>query len=530
MRSTILARRPRRLATGVAVLFAALAGIAATAIGARCSAADIPAQAPPDASDRVLLFVDDHHVLYRPGTHRVLHPAQRSPANPLLLDTNPWEGTIAYCSVHRDPETGKHQMWYQAYDSSAGSRLCYAVSDDGIHWTRPSLGLVEHAGSKDNNIVLADPKYGASVVYDPDDPDPQRRYKAAYFRNGLAVAFSPDGVHWQAAPELAIPKYSGGRVGQPPFADEAPPHYIPLTVSDVIDASYDPARQCWMLYTKTWLDGPDGQTFWRRALVRTDSRDFVHWSRPTLVSWPDELDEQRTLRQGDPAAGDTAGGGGRGVHIHGGPTFYYGGVYFTLLQVVDSAHTGLMPIELAVSRDGFRLQRPFREDWFIPVDGRDSFDSGAIWSSATPIVTNDEIRFYYGGYAGNWKRGLIQKPTGIGLATIPLDRFAGLRPLVERGQATLKPIDLTGVESIEVNAACDDGSVRLEVLDEQGFRLHGFTKDDARPMQGDSLRHAAEWSEKRLTDLPDGKYTLRLHLEGDATVYSVRIHESAGDR
>ena len=30
---------------------------------------------------------------------------------------------------------------------------CYAESHDGITWTRPSLGLFEFKGSKDNNIV-----------------------------------------------------------------------------------------------------------------------------------------------------------------------------------------------------------------------------------------------------------------------------------------------------------------------------------------------------------------------------------------
>ena len=53
-------------------------------------------------SDRLLLFVDDHDVLYRPWTRRELQSVNRSPLNPMIVDTQPWEGTIAYCSVHRD--------------------------------------------------------------------------------------------------------------------------------------------------------------------------------------------------------------------------------------------------------------------------------------------------------------------------------------------------------------------------------------------------------------------------------------------
>src|SRR5690606_34980064 len=32
--------------------------------------------------------------------------------------------------------------------------LCYAESDDGKTWTKPNLGLVEHEGSTENNIVM----------------------------------------------------------------------------------------------------------------------------------------------------------------------------------------------------------------------------------------------------------------------------------------------------------------------------------------------------------------------------------------
>jgi len=480
-------------------------------------------------SDRLLLFVDDHDVLYRPGTRRELQSVNRSPLNPMIADTQPWEGTIAYCSVHRDASTGKYQLWYQAYSRARGARLCYATSDDGLHWDRPKLGLIEYDGSTDNNIVLEDPLYGASVVYDDDAVEKERRYKTAYFRGGMAVAFSPDGIHWTVHPKLAFAKYAGGKTGQPPYAEQAPPHYMPLTISDVIDVSFDPMRNCWMAYTKTWLDGPGGEMFWRRAVVRTDSKDFIHWSRPTLVSWPDELDDISSLKRGVAAEGDTAGGGSRGIHIHGGPTFYYGGIYFSLLQIIDSAHTGLMPTELAISRDGYQLSRPFRDTWFIPADGLDAFDSGAIWTNATPIVTKDEIRFYYGAYSGNWKRGLIKKPTGIGLATIPRDRFAGLRAIRNQGQVTLKPLNLENFASISVNACCTNGSVRIEVLDRNGFRIRGFTKEDARAIHGDSLRHVVEWKGKSLSDLPVGRYTLRLHLDGDATLYSLNLYASSGD-
>ena len=65
--------------------------------------------------------------------------------------------------------------------------MCYAESKDGVNWTKPELGLVEFNGNKKNNICLIEgPVHSMtrvddflSVLYEPDDPDPSRRYKVA---------------------------------------------------------------------------------------------------------------------------------------------------------------------------------------------------------------------------------------------------------------------------------------------------------------------------------------------------------------
>lgn len=80
--------------------------------------------------------MDDHDILYRSGTKRVLHPPTKHPQNPLITEDKPWELAIGWTSVHRDAKTGKYQLWYQAY---AGKRaqlkthectVAYAESDD----------------------------------------------------------------------------------------------------------------------------------------------------------------------------------------------------------------------------------------------------------------------------------------------------------------------------------------------------------------------------------------------------------------
>src|SRR3712207_7139442 len=49
------------------------------------------------------LFVDDHDVLYRAGTKRVLRPLKRHSDRALIDLANPWEVGIGYTSVYRDP-------------------------------------------------------------------------------------------------------------------------------------------------------------------------------------------------------------------------------------------------------------------------------------------------------------------------------------------------------------------------------------------------------------------------------------------
>jgi len=68
------------------------------------------------ATQRTLLLVDDHDILYRAGMQRVLQPLTRHGQNPLLGGrAKPWEIAIGWCSVYCNPATGLYQLWYQAF-------------------------------------------------------------------------------------------------------------------------------------------------------------------------------------------------------------------------------------------------------------------------------------------------------------------------------------------------------------------------------------------------------------------------------
>ena len=81
-----------------------------------------------------------------------------------------------------------------------GDLLCYAESDDGLHWTKLYLGVFAFDDSPNNNIVWD--LHGASVFIDNQAQEPEKRYKAIGFcrryRNIFLIT-SPDGIHWSDA-------------------------------------------------------------------------------------------------------------------------------------------------------------------------------------------------------------------------------------------------------------------------------------------------------------------------------------------
>jgi hypothetical protein len=125
-------------------------------------------------------------------------------------------------------------------------------------------------------------------------------------------------------------------------------------------------------------------------------------------------------------------------------------------------------------------------------------------------------------------------PSGIGFATISLDRFAGIRPvpvsdqptlskpLKGIGQVTVKPLDFNGVTRISLNAEASGGSIRVELLNTRGRKMRRFSADQCVPIQGNSLAHAVNWKDVSLGDLPPDRYIIRIHLD-NATVFALSL-------
>ena len=210
-----------------------------------------------EIGNRKQLFLDRHVVESLTHAKRVLNPAAKHPANPLVKPDRPWEGHyLGLGRVLYDEDRKIFRMWYGSTDRFAakkgGDRLrpyrwdwsvedgravrrkveeiygyseyagrndwirLYAESEDGIHWRKPNLGLVEFQGSRDNNMLP--PGEYVPGHYDPHEPDPDKRYKKVvrressiapkndpglYAWDGVQVDFfhSPDGINWTPYPD-----------------------------------------------------------------------------------------------------------------------------------------------------------------------------------------------------------------------------------------------------------------------------------------------------------------------------------------
>src|SRR5262249_1055741 len=119
-------------------------------------------------------------------------------------------------------------------------------------WTKPELGFVEFNGNTKNNFVdFSRQDIGAILVmHEPDDPNPERRFKMVYevSPSDVHAAFSPDGLRWKESPKNPIIKNNNVEPGG-------------ITKFNGV----------------YYLTGQGGSVGTKRALVTYQSFDFDEW-------------------------------------------------------------------------------------------------------------------------------------------------------------------------------------------------------------------------------------------------------------
>ncbi|MCX6997351.1 MAG: glycoside hydrolase family 32 protein [Kiritimatiellaeota bacterium] len=356
---------------------------------------------------------------------------KKHPANPLFGEDKPWEKRFdnLYANVIHDGAADLYKCWYSPFivdHSSKGMSLeqrnktqyrpprnremgvCYAVSRDGLKWEKAALDLVDFEGSKQNNLVLRGP-HGAGVFRDPDDPDPQQRYKM--FHAGDSMRFSADGLRWSA----------------------------PLPCPDIHSNGDTHNNMLWAPELKRYVGLVRLREGGQRIVGRTESADLERWTKAVEVL--------RCNAEGQ---------------AYSMPVFRYADIYLGLVAVFrtreDRVHT-----ELAWSPDTITWHRIEAGTPLIansPKEG--DYDWGCVYAAESPILLDDEIRIYYGGSNGKhtgWRDGFLC------LATLRTDGWAGYEPENADQPATIltKPVTPHGPTLRLTADVAPGGSIRVAI-------------------------------------------------------------------
>jgi len=488
----------------------AAAGAAAWKLGRAFSqtaaagdSAELPFEAalagPPKGPWR-RLFLDAWAVEESAHLTRTFNAAETYSGNPVLKGDKPWEtipaaitGPYVYGTVAWKGD--KLCIWYQIL--VAGNHVGYAESRDGIHWTKPELGIVAYNGSTANNLSVSafQPElaggecHNPSVLCCPQAADPRKRY-ALYGFDGKAgharVAFSPDGLHWKYVPETEKKAL--------------------FTSSDVVNFFYDPYQR---RYTVTWKT----RSRRGRAVGVAWSEDGLEWTKPYdgPLFVADDLDPDAT-------------------QIYGMPVFPYQGLYLGLpwmyyaryfksgeysVKKLHEAQEGsprTMEVQLTWSWDLINWTREPGRQQFIRRGAKGQWDAGMIVTARAPVLVGDKLYFYYGGCDGLHDDKRVN--AAIGLATLRLDGFCSMRAgdtegwLVSRREPFRRPV-------VTVNARTSaDGYVVAEILDRRNRVMPGFSKEACVAFRGDSVGHELKWKSAEFPAAQKASdYKLRFRLK-----------------
>ena len=408
------------------------------------------------------LFIDDALIAVKENIRRTLHQPAKSADNPIMRPQLPCEGdlVILYGTVLFDDDEGVFRMWHQTRASGAGKLACYATSQDGLHWERPLLGVTEVLGSRENNVIFSKqthPYYDEmhSVVKDPDDPDPQRRYKMTFcgfsgergtpdWRRDYYTATSPDGIRWTAREDYAI--------------------RFPENAADISHFIKDPISGKYIIWCRTRYKCPGVEARWPeytygRAVARAESSDFINWTQPKTIFHADEQDPI-------------------GSEIYTMGAFPYEGMYVGMVQMYHAMrHECTLDIQLASSRDGWHWDRVADRSTWLPCGGVGEWDRFNQSVAGRPVVMGDELWFYYAGrtnrhtpYAREGGRDSGEPLGAIGLATLRRDGFCSMNASFDGGRLTTVPLQMSDGD-LHLNVKSDFGQVQVELLAENLERI-----------------------------------------------------------
>ncbi len=434
------------------------------------------------------LFIDDYLVASSEHIGRVVNVPQRGPGIPNPIVTGKEDGCFQpYMTVLRDDASGRFRLWYghrtEASESSA-SHVAYMESDDGIHWIRPPR-------------VLKDPgpiQFGVSVLDEgPAFPNAAQRYKFGWwYGGGLRIAASPDGFEWTPMSQDVVLRQN----------------------HDITGIYFDPLRKRYVATASVYRTG-DNWSDKRRVTMQSCSSDLLHWPAPHYVILPED----------GPDPGQTQFYAMDGYLARGDLLIGMVKVLRDDLKADDPPDPpdayGMGYTALAWSRDGETWVRD-RAHFFDPDPRKGAWDHAHAWIDEQ-VVVGDDLYLYYGGYARGHKVNRFEERQ-IGLVTIKRDRYVARQGKGSLGTLTT-PLIVFDASAMTLNADARGGEIRVELLDETGEPIPGFTAAECRPILDEGMYLPVEWKVP-LEELKRGPVRIRFSLS-DAALFAFDLRPLA---
>ncbi len=484
---------------------------------------------------RTLFAFDQVSIPFSQNLKIEMRQPKKMPGNPVMTRGAPgtpdsWAVQF-YGSILR--EQGKFRMWYvakgddsleKARPSSASWHVAYAESTDGVHWTKPDLGLVEFRGSRKNNLVFMDPAslgvLNVKVISDPEEPDPARRYKMAahvFFMNqnvklgSLATFVSADGLRWT-------------------MVTKAEPVEGNLVKADLLlpPVHFEPAGGLYRWEGMYYISGQNAYSGSRpyhgRVARGYFSPDFVRWAPANAINFVRPA--QHTLL-----------GPGRsrdGEQTHEGIAVWNRGN--VLLGISGRWHGAMewkgvtIDLGFVLSNDGVSFREPAHEWTFLPRGEDGAWDQGGLLQGQGFENIGDQTYIYYGAWDPRiWEEAPARG--GVGIATLPRDRFGDLR-VDERNKGS-GPYEMPVLASEFITAAIPakaglsqqlflnadglgaEAGLKIELLGAEGQPLPEFSGKNAAMVRQSGFQTPILWKgQAALIGLPE-RFRIKVSYEGE---------------
>jgi hypothetical protein len=481
-----------------------------------------------DIGSRLELFVDHYLIGRMEGAGLKLHEPRQAE---IAINM---EGYGGYTIVIKDDRT--YRMYYSSrstQDTELDTYVTrYAESTDGIHWTKPELGLFDVKGTRANNVV--EKQYLVSGGFSPFlDSRPgvpaSERYKAlgGIFAQspkypglgGLMAFVSADGIHWkQLRDKPVINKW----------------HYPHFTDTDLPAVFWSESEGQYVCYprvrmkNRTEFAHEDVFKTGYRWIGRTTSKDFINWTKVVPMEYAPV--EEFYHNQTHPYF--------RAPHIYIAlPTRFMGvplnpgrhalnesqvkelladpnnqGKFYESLLAVDIVDTVLL-----TSRGGNRYDRTFSEAFIRPGLDVRNWTNRANYSVLGVVPTGPNEMSIYMLHYPHFRTSHIRR------YTLRTDGFVSVNAPYAGGEMVTKPFIFSGKELVINYATSAPGGVRVEIRDKAGQPLPGYSLTDATEMIGDQIERVVTWKGgSDLSKLAGKPIRLRFVMK-DADLYSIRF-------